>query len=180
MLSSAVSYLSIATDFSVRCHLEDAFLCSARLYKIAHRSAIRGAKPNRYSGPTTARCPKSSALAEIRMCGRRRFLRLAAGAALLPADRVLRGRKPTVASTPVEHSGCDSGRDTPVLLCCSTPHCRRRIFAERFDQAALLMRSRRTMRLDCVIHHLGLALGGRPAASFSPMFRCHVGVLVLI
>ena len=108
MLSSAVSYLSIATDFSVRCHLEDAFLCSARLYKIAHRSAIRGAKPNRYSGPTTARCPKSSALAEIRMCGRRRFLRLAAGAALLPADRVLRGRKPTVASTPVEHSGCDS------------------------------------------------------------------------
>jgi transposase len=47
------------------------------------------------------------------------------------------------------------------------PHCRRRIFTERFDETMLAERSRRTNRLDCVVHHLGLALGGRPAASFA-------------
>lgn len=52
-------------------------------------------------------------------------------------------------------------------FCCDTPHCRRRIFAERFDKTVLFVRSRRTSRLDCVVHHLGLALGGRPAASFA-------------
>jgi transposase len=50
---------------------------------------------------------------------------------------------------------------------CEVPHCRRRIFAERFDEAVLPVRSRRTTRLDCLVHYLGLALGGRPAASFA-------------
>ena len=50
---------------------------------------------------------------------------------------------------------------------CTVSHCRRRIFAERFDETMLAERSRRTNRLDCVVHHLGLALGGRPAASFA-------------
>ena len=50
---------------------------------------------------------------------------------------------------------------------CTTPHCRRRIFAERFGDGLLAARSRRTARLDCIVHHLGLALGGRPAASFA-------------
>jgi transposase len=50
---------------------------------------------------------------------------------------------------------------------CSAPHCRRRIFAERFGDAVLAVRSRRTTRLECIVHHLGLALGGRPAASFA-------------
>src|SRR5690606_35838059 len=27
--------------------------------------------------------------------------------------------------------------------------------------------ARRTARLDCIVHHLGLALGGRPAATFA-------------
>ena len=31
----------------------------------------------------------------------------------------------------------------------------------------LFVRSRRTSRLDCILRHLGLALGGRPAASFT-------------
>jgi transposase len=52
-------------------------------------------------------------------------------------------------------------------FCCEAPHCRRRIFAERFDEAVLLVRSRRTSRLDCIVHHLGLALGGRPGASLA-------------
>src|SRR6266849_1169039 len=37
-------------------------------------------------------------------------------------------------------------------------------FAERFDDAPW---ARRTARLDLVVHHLGLALRGRPAASFA-------------
>ena len=50
---------------------------------------------------------------------------------------------------------------------CEVPHCRRRIFAERFGDDVLQSRSRRTARLDCIVHHLGLVLGGRPAASFA-------------
>ncbi len=50
---------------------------------------------------------------------------------------------------------------------CEVPHCRRRIFAERFGDNVLPARSRRTARLECIVHHLGLALGGRPAASFA-------------
>ncbi len=50
---------------------------------------------------------------------------------------------------------------------CGAPHCRRRIFAERFGDNVLPARSRRTARLECIVHHLGLALGGRPAASFA-------------
>lgn len=50
---------------------------------------------------------------------------------------------------------------------CEVSHCRRGIFAERFDEATLLVRSRRTRRLDHIVHHLGIALGGRPAANFA-------------
>lgn len=50
---------------------------------------------------------------------------------------------------------------------CAAPHCRRRIFAERFGDGVLAVRSRRTTRLEYIVHHLGLALGGRPAAGFA-------------
>ncbi|AJD42964.1 hypothetical protein RGR602_CH03657 [Rhizobium gallicum bv. gallicum R602sp] len=43
----------------------------------------------------------------------------------------------------------------------------RRIFAERFDGDVLAPSARRTARLDHIVHHLGLALGGRPAATFA-------------
>src|SRR3954453_20322607 len=36
-----------------------------------------------------------------------------------------------------------------------------------FDEAVLAPRARRTGRLEMIVHHLGLALGGRPAASFA-------------
>lgn len=49
---------------------------------------------------------------------------------------------------------------------CEVRHCRRQIFAERFG-GTLPVRARRTARLECIVHHLGLALGGRPAASFA-------------
>ena len=50
---------------------------------------------------------------------------------------------------------------------CDAPLCRRRIFAERFEDSIVAARSRRTSRLECIVHHLGLALGGRPAADFA-------------
>ena len=50
---------------------------------------------------------------------------------------------------------------------CDTVLCGRRIFTERFEDGALVPWARRTARLDLVVHHLGLALGGRPAASFA-------------
>ena len=50
---------------------------------------------------------------------------------------------------------------------CEVPHCRRRIFAERFGEAIVPLRARRTARLEGIVHYLGLALGGRPAASFA-------------
>jgi transposase len=47
---------------------------------------------------------------------------------------------------------------------CEVSHCRRQIFAERFGDGVVPVRSRRTARLEYIVRHLGLALGGRPAA----------------
>ena len=50
---------------------------------------------------------------------------------------------------------------------CDAVLCERRIFTERFDQGVLEPWARRTVRLDHIVYHLALALGGRPAASFA-------------
>jgi len=50
---------------------------------------------------------------------------------------------------------------------CNAVLCGRRIFVERFAPDVLAPWARRTARLDHIVHHLGLALGGRPAASFA-------------
>ena len=50
---------------------------------------------------------------------------------------------------------------------CRAVLCGRRVFTERFDADVLAPWARRTARLDHIVHHLGLALGGRPAASFA-------------
>jgi transposase len=50
---------------------------------------------------------------------------------------------------------------------CPERHCRTRIFAERLDGSIAPSSARRTVRLECVVRHLGLALGGRPAASLA-------------
>mgnify|MGYP002137767833 CR=1 FL=1 len=42
--------------------------------------------------------------------------------------------------------------------------CCRRIFTERFDPDVLAPWARRTNRLDELVHHLAIALGGRPAS----------------
>ncbi len=49
---------------------------------------------------------------------------------------------------------------------CDVGTCRRKIFAERFGDT-VPERARRTGRMECIVHYLGLALGGRPAASFA-------------
>jgi transposase IS204/IS1001/IS1096/IS1165 family protein len=50
---------------------------------------------------------------------------------------------------------------------CDAVLCGRQIFTERFADSVLAPSARRTTRLDCIVHHLGLALGGRPAAGFA-------------
>jgi transposase len=47
---------------------------------------------------------------------------------------------------------------------CDAGGCRRRVFTERFAPAVLAPWARRTSRLDELVHHLAIALGGRPAS----------------
>jgi transposase len=48
---------------------------------------------------------------------------------------------------------------------CDAVLCRHQIFTERFADGVLAPSARRTR--DSIVHHLGLALGGRPAAGFA-------------
>jgi transposase len=50
---------------------------------------------------------------------------------------------------------------------CDAVLCGRRIFCEQFDKNILARYGRRTQRLETIVHHLGLALGGRPASAFA-------------
>jgi transposase len=50
---------------------------------------------------------------------------------------------------------------------CLTTDCRRQIFAERLESTVGAPFARRTARLEGIVHHLGLALGGRPGQSFA-------------
>jgi transposase len=45
---------------------------------------------------------------------------------------------------------------------CAQSDCQRKIFAERFVKGVVEAYARRTARLEGIVHHLGLALGGRP------------------
>ena len=50
---------------------------------------------------------------------------------------------------------------------CVLSDCRQRIFVERLEGALARPFARRTSRLEGLVHHLGLALGGRPGQSFA-------------
>ncbi|OAH21897.1 hypothetical protein AX289_25585 [Methylorubrum populi] len=50
---------------------------------------------------------------------------------------------------------------------CVGPECRTKIFAERLEPDLATAYARRTGQLDTIVHHLGLALDGRPAESFA-------------
>ena len=65
-----------------------------------------------------------------------------------------------------------SGRRVQLMIVarrfwCDAVLCGRRIFCEQFDGSVLARYGRRTQRLETIVHHLGLALGGRPAAAFA-------------
>jgi transposase len=65
-----------------------------------------------------------------------------------------------------------AGRPVQLILVarrfrCNVMSCKRRIFAERFGDGTVGPWARRTARLDLLVFHLGLALGGRPAARFA-------------
>jgi transposase len=47
---------------------------------------------------------------------------------------------------------------------CGNAACKRQIFGELLGPGVALKAARRTARLDGILHHLGVALGGRPAA----------------
>jgi transposase len=55
---------------------------------------------------------------------------------------------------------------------CLTADCRRQIFAERLESTVGAPFARRTARLEGIVHHLGLALGGRPGQSFAQRCCC--------
>ncbi len=61
--------------------------------------------------------------------------------------------------------GPDQGEGAPLSL--HQLDCPRRVFAERLAPAITVPFSRRTTRLEGIVHHLGLALGGRPGQSFA-------------
>jgi transposase len=72
-----------------------------------------------------------------------------------------------------------SGRVMRILLTarrfrCVTPTCRRSIFTERFGDDVLAAHARRTARLEGLVHHLALALGGRPAAGLARLLMMPV------
>lgn len=50
---------------------------------------------------------------------------------------------------------------------CDVSGYQRRVFAERFGAEVLAERARQTGRPDELVHHLGLALGGRPGTGFA-------------
>lgn len=50
---------------------------------------------------------------------------------------------------------------------CDAVLCGRRIFCEQFDSGVLARYGRRTQQLETIVHHLGLALGGGPAAALA-------------
>jgi transposase len=50
---------------------------------------------------------------------------------------------------------------------CRQPTCHQRIFTERLNSNIAAPFARRTARLEGIVHHIGLALGGRPGQSLA-------------
>lgn len=83
-----------------------------------------------------------------------------------PSDRVHSRYRRTLADLPM------AGRRVRLIVrvrrfYCGSVLCGRRIFAERFQGGVLAPWARRTSRLEHIVYHLALALGGRPAANFA-------------
>lgn len=109
----------------------------------------------------------------IALCGSRIQMRLRSA---LPSGRCPDCGRPSerVQSYYVRHPADLplGGRSVELIVLarrfwCDAVLCSRRIFCERFDAEVLARHGRRTGRLETIVHHLGLALGGRPAAAFA-------------
>nr|WP_246329650.1 transposase family protein [Chthonobacter rhizosphaerae] len=83
------------------------------------------------------------------------------------SDLPLSGRAASLAER-VRRFHCDGAQRT------------RRIFAERHGEEILAPFARRTGRLEIVVHHLGLALGGGPGAGFARRLQVPVSNDTLI
>jgi zinc-finger of transposase IS204/IS1001/IS1096/IS1165 len=98
-------------------------------------------------------------------------MRPASSTSLCPACGAISGRIHSRYSRRLADLPIVGRRVRLVLLAwrfrCGAVLCGRRIFNERFDADVLAPWARRTARLDHIVHHLALALGGRPAASFA-------------
>lgn len=57
---------------------------------------------------------------------------------------------------------------------CGNAGCPRMIFGEPLAETVAPRAARRTSRLEGIVHHLGIALGGRPAASLARRLRLPV------
>ena len=65
-----------------------------------------------------------------------------------------------------------SGRSVTITIVarrfrCDVETCSKRIFTERFGDEVFAPSAPRTSRLEVIVYHLGLALGGRPAEGFA-------------
>lgn len=83
-----------------------------------------------------------------------------------PSEQVHSRYLRTIADLPV------AGRRVEIKLAakrfrCAAVRCGRHIFCERYGDGAVAAYGRRAGRLEQIVHHLGLALGGRPAAAFA-------------
>jgi transposase len=105
------------------------------------------------------------------LTGTRITVRPASATSRCPACGAVSGRIHSRYSRRVSDLPIAGGRVRLLLLArrfhCDAVLCVRRIFTERFDANVLATWARRTARLDHIVHHLALALGGRPAASFA-------------
>jgi transposase len=54
---------------------------------------------------------------------------------------------------------------------CGNRGCQRRIFGESLPDATALRAARRTSRLEVIVHHLGVALGGSTSTGLAPSGR---------
>ncbi len=86
---------------------------------------------------------------------------------------------PQQVSAPPGRSACPRPGGELVVLVrrfrCRALHCPAGIFAERFLPAVARPHARRTSRLQGLVRHLGLALGGRPAQALAGRLLLPVG-----
>lgn len=79
----------------------------------------------------------------------------------------------TLADLP-SHGRAVQIRITVRRLRCGRGDCPQRIFAERLDEGIATRFARRTARMEHIVHHLGLALGGRPGSCLAERLAVQV------